>query len=52
MHYSPPNVRLNLHFCQMEMEKRLERSGSIKHDQVCYRRHQICVTMALGAKLS
>lgn len=39
MCYSQPNVRLNLHSCQMEMEKRFECTGSIKHDQACYHRH-------------
>lgn len=48
MHYSQPNARLNLHFCQAEREKRFELTGSIKHDQACYHRHHICVTMAFG----
>lgn len=51
MHYSQPYVRLNLHFCQVEMERRFKRTGSIKHDQACYHRHLICVTMASRAKL-
>lgn len=51
MHYSQANVRLNLHFCQMEMEKHFERTGSIKHDQACYHRHHIRVTVASRAKL-
>lgn len=52
MHYSRPNARLNLHFCQMEIEKHFKCIGSIKHDQACYHRHHICVTRASWAKIS
>lgn len=51
VHYSQPNARLNLHFCQMKIEKRFERTGTIKHDQACYHRHHVCVTRASRAKL-
>lgn len=45
MHYNQPNVRLNLHFCRMEMEKCSKRTGSWKHDQASYHGHHICVAV-------